>query len=79
MCASHSSVTRRCFFSLYKPCIKKGLGEKVCHQRSNTCKTCAQVIFKCWKTLTSRDQCDTCHAPYDACMKPLIDAENAGH
>ena len=71
-CASQSPVTRRCFFSLYKPCIKKGLGEKFCHQRASACRTCSANIFKCWKTLKHNDRCGTCGVPYDKCLEPLF-------
>jgi hypothetical protein len=71
-CASFSSVSRQCFFSVYKPCIDKGTSKAICHKRARGCRTCIGKMFTCWKTLKSRDQCDTCSAKMDTCMVGVL-------
>ncbi len=71
-CGSYSSVSRRCFFSIYKPCIAKHILEDTCHNRANACRACSGKLFACWKKLKSSKQCGTCTPAYSACMKTVI-------
>ena len=71
-CGSYSGVTRRCFFSIYKPCVAKHILKDTCHARADACRTCSQKLFICWKTLKSSKQCGTCTPAYSACMNPVI-------
>ena len=71
-CGSYSGVSRRCFFSFYKPCLAEGLSKKACSAQDYVCHSCSDRLFACWKTLKSRNQCDKCIPAYDACMHKLI-------
>ena len=71
-CGSYSGVSRRCFFSIYKPCLAKHIKDATCHARADACRTCSGKLFACWKTLKSSNQCGKCLPVYEACMKPVI-------
>lgn len=71
-CGSQSSVSRRCFFSVYKVCLDKGLKKSFCRKRSAACGVCADKIAKCRIALKSNKQCGKCTKTYDACMRPVF-------
>ena len=71
-CGTYSGVTRRCFFSIYKPCVAKHIKVATCHARADACRTCSQKLFICWKRVKSYKQCGTCTPAYSACMNPVI-------
>lgn len=71
-CGSQSSVSRRCFFSVYKVCIDKKFKKAFCHARADACRTCADKIAKCRAQVKSTAQCGSCAKSYDACMRPVF-------
>jgi hypothetical protein len=75
-CASYSSVSRLCFFDVWKPCKAKGGSDAKCHKRAAGCRTCIGIMFTCWKTIQSRDQCGTCSAKSNTCMKGVLGAND---
>lgn len=74
-CGTFSAHSRRCFFSFFQACMQKTKNEKLCHAQADDCRACNEKLFKCWRSLKSKNQCSSCAKVYDRCMHSVVEKQ----
>jgi hypothetical protein len=80
-CSSISSLSRRCFFTFYKGCEKRGGSKEHCTRMSGFCHACTDAYATCRgdqtaaksKASTEATNCSTCNVAYGRCINRMVE------
>ena len=81
LCTSISSKSRRCYFTFYKACEKRGESKEHCARMSGFCHACTDAYSACKGDANRANlagktpgiDCSTCNVAYDRCIVRLVD------
>jgi hypothetical protein len=80
-CSSISSLSRRCFFTFYKECEKRGDSKEHCARMSGFCHACTDAYATCkgsqtaakTKSNAATTNCATCNVAYGRCIGRMVE------
>jgi hypothetical protein len=80
-CSSVSSLSRRCFFTFYKGCEKRGDSKEHCTRMSGFCHACTDAYATCkgdqnaakGKANAGSANCSTCNVAYGRCINRMVE------
>jgi hypothetical protein len=80
-CSSISSLSRRCFFTFYKGCEKRGESKEHCTRMSGFCHACTDAYATCKgdqnaaksKANAESANCSTCNVAYGRCINRMVE------
>jgi hypothetical protein len=80
-CSSISSLSRRCFFTFYKGCEKRGESKEHCTRMSGFCHACTDAYATCKgdqnaaksRTNAGSANCSTCNIAYGRCISRMVE------
>jgi hypothetical protein len=80
-CSSISSKSRRCFFTFFKECQKRGESKEHCTRMSGFCHSCTDAYATCkgdqnvasQKAGAKATDCSTCNVAYGRCINRMVE------
>jgi hypothetical protein len=80
-CSSISSLSRRCFFTFYKACEKRGESKAHCTRMSGFCHACTDAYATCKggqnaaksKAAGAPVNCSSCNVTYGRCINRMVE------
>jgi hypothetical protein len=80
-CSSISSMSRRCFFTFYKECEKRGESKEHCTRMRGFCHGCTDAYATCKsdrrttaaKSNSASTDCAPCNAAYGRCISRMVE------